>query len=152
MTKLDTLVFYLCEYEYDAPHRKDLQLFVLYDFEREAYAVYGSRQEGTDNKDLLPKIRPFNFYIDDTDDVFDFICSVVNPSSNFLYSVYAMSGLPVFMSDITYSLLSNFRRRTHEIAGWESKSLDTNRLRNMLPLTCKAYSLYEFEEDVYEDW
>lgn len=152
MPELDTLVFYLCEYVSDSPRKKDLQLYVLYDFEREAYAVYGSRQEATTNTNLLPKLRPFHFYLNHSRDVLDFIKSVVDSTSSFCFSLYALNGLPIFMTDINFNLLTNFRDRTHEIAGWEYTTYNEDVVKRMVPLVRQAYTYYEFEEDVLEEW
>lgn len=151
MSQFDTLVFYLCEYVVDDIQKRDLQLFVLYDFERKVYAVYGSRQSGVSDPNLIPKIKPFHFLLNKKNHVLEFIQSVVEINTRFVYSLYVFNGLPVFMSDISFHLLNNFRKRTHELSGWEFNSHNEYTLSRMVGMVKKAYTLYEFEEDIVED-
>lgn len=155
MSGVDTLVFYICELEdeinsdsYDLD-LTDTQLFVLYDFENSRYAVYGSRE--SEKQPYSSKIKPFSFYFNHVNHVVNFIESVVDKTSRFSYSLYALKNLPIRMEDISFHLLQNFRKRVWEIVAFDDEYFSKKTISKYAQLTRQGYNDYEFSYDYDEN-
>jgi hypothetical protein len=145
MEGLDTLVFYLAEYDNGD---NDMKAFVMFDFASELYTIYGSRQ--TPHKKKRNKNNPFYFMAKHADDVAAFLCNIVDTDNKFTYALYTFNCLPVNPNDMNFEMLYDLIDSSCELAAFDNCKLDENRIKSMTKLTSRIFSLYEFN-DYQED-
>ena len=160
MPKLDTLVFSLFENDRDketglcSHENTDIKLFVLYDFERELYALYGSREQNLPQSfgsDVNGKIVPFHFLIERKKDVFDFIHNIVDKRNEFTIGLHAVKDVPILMNNIDYNVLDKLVRNHRELAQFDYYSFPEEQINSYLSSIRNVFTMYEFEGDLYDD-
>lgn len=160
MPKLDTLVFSLFENDRDketglcSRNNTDIKLYVLYDFERRLYAIYGSREQELPQSfgsDINGKIVPFHFLIERKNDVFDFINNIVDKTNEFTIGLHAVKDVPILMDEINYTVLDKLVRKHREIAQFDFFSFPEDKIHSYLSSIRNVFTMYEFEEDIYVD-
>lgn len=126
----DTLVFKLGELDEGIT---DMNIYVVYDYERDTYVVYGSRMSDDSPSGLF---RPFAFEFECEHDVYYFIRKIVGTGTHgrFNYELYSLSGLPTNMDDINFHLLNNFVSRTRELAAFDNMRFSKTRILEYLQL------------------
>jgi len=152
MSGLDTLVFYLCEYDIDLT-LPDMQLFVLYDFESSQYAVYGHRKPTKGmSKETKVLYAPFYFMAKKTKHVIQFINSLLEKNNYFTYALYSFNQLPSSASEMSFKLLYKYLKQTRELSAFDNQVFSETRIRDMIRNTKRVYSMYEFPLNEVADY
>lgn len=116
----DTLVFQLTEIDKTSA---DLRVYVVYDYERDTYCVFGRRTSISD------KFKTFSFEFECICDVYEFIrLSVETRHHRFDYALYSLNNLPADISDFSFYLLENFTRRSREICAFDDEKFKKSKI------------------------
>ncbi len=155
MPNLDTLVFRYQEYaqqdvEQISSEKRlcTLDVFVLYDYEHNYAAMYGvSTKEYPIHTDAY-EAEPFHFLFHRLTDAHDFLRCLSGKLEPCDTSLYALKDVPILMEDISYSVLADLADSSTPLIAHYEPYLNETQFKSMLGFVQKAFTLYEYSDDV----
>lgn len=92
----------------------DVELFVLYDQEKNYFVIRGRRKESSSFE-----FTPFSFACDFASDVYDFINTIIYKKNILNVTLYNYTDLPKTSDDITFESLESDEDIKNEIVGYD---------------------------------